>query len=263
MQSAYIEGTTQKVLAINADTLNGDKFVCTGCGSTMYLKNGMVRVAHFAHAPDSYCAFNRSESEEQVLYKNSIYNALKERYAPKSAVVDLEYTGFFGCRPDVFIIGKKSKIAIEVLVDATDVRDIINRSESYFEVNVGVIWVLPYDSARMIVGEFKMKEHEKLLYFMNNKRLVFWNRSKSAFAVAEFSPLYSEGSEFYDKDQGSMVYYSGKRLRSTFQIKRIFNDVYLENFKRWVSSKRFEMKTYKYPLPKSILWKYQSEKSKQ
>jgi competence CoiA-like predicted nuclease len=260
MQSAFLKGTQRKVFAWDADQLDEEQFDCTGCGATMFLKNGMVRIAHFAHAPESSCSFARHESEEQVQYKMSIYNTLSKRYADKGNIVDLEYTGVPGCRPAVFINGRKHRIAIEILVDSTDVRDIINNSESYFDKNIGVIWVLPYDPARLHGERFKMKEYEKLLYFMNNKRLLFWHRREKAFTVAEFAPAYSDSTEFYDKNQGSMVYYDGKRLRNTFNVEELIDDIFPEDLTRWVSSKRFEMETYKYPLPKSILWKYQPAK---
>ncbi|WP_183560865.1 competence protein CoiA family protein [Mucilaginibacter sp. SP1R1] len=255
MQSAFIKDTDQKVYAWHAE-LEGERFVCTGCAGTMFLKNGMVRVAHFAHAPESHCAFARYESELEVTYKVSIYEALVERYGAKGRI-DVEHTGIAGCRPAVFINGRKHRIAIELLVDATDVREIINKSEIYFALNVGVIWVLPFDSERLNGDRLKMKEHEKLLCFMNNKRLLFWHLRRKSFSVAEFGAAYGESTEFYDKNQGDMVYYEGRKLRSTFNITNLINNIYPEDLTRWVSSKRFEMETYKYPLPKSILWKYQ------
>lgn len=260
MQSAFLRGTIQKVFAWDFARLESKQFVCTGCGATMYLKNGMVRIAHFAHAPESVCNFSRHESEEQVLYKMSIYNALSSRYADKGNIVDLEYTGVSGCRPDVFINGRKHKIAIEILVDSTDIRDIINYTESYFDANIGVIWVLPYEGSRLHGERFKMKEYEKLLYFMYNKKLLFWHRREQAFTVAEFGAAYGDSTEFYDKNQGGMVYYDGKKLRNTFGVSNLIDDIFPEDLKRWYSPKRFEMKTYKYPLPKSILWKPQAPK---
>jgi hypothetical protein len=260
MQSAYLKDTQRKVYAWDSNRLDGEKFQCTGCGGQMFLKNGMVRVAHFAHAPESHCAFARHESEEEVAYKMSIFETLRDRYGVKGSAIEIEYTGIANCRPAVFIHGRKHRIALELLIDATDVREIIERSEIYYSLTVGVIWILPFEATRLNRERFKMKEHEKMLYFMNNKKLLFWNLRKLGLSVVEFSPAYGESAEFYDKDQGGMVYYDGKRLRSTFNIKRIVHQVFPEDLKRWVSSKRFEMETYKYPLPKSILWKYDPDK---
>ena len=258
MQSAYIKGTNQKVYAWDSAQFEGEQFQCTGCGATMFFKNGMVRVAHFADASESYCDFGRHESEEEVAYKMSIYKTLIERYGAKGRI-DLEYTGIPDCRPAIFINGHKHKIAIELLIDATDVREIIHRSETYYGENIGIIWVLPFDSKRLQSQRIKMREHEKLLYFMNNKRLLFWNLKRKSFTVAEFGRAYGDSAEFYDKNQGDMVYYEGRKLRSTFTITKLFDNIYPEDLKRWISSKRFEMATYKYPLPKSILWKYQPQ----
>jgi competence CoiA-like predicted nuclease len=256
MQSAFLKGTNQKVFAWEYAKLEGRQFQCTACGAAMYLKNGMVRIAHFAHTPESVCSYAQHESGEKVLYKMSIYDTLSKRYAGTGRQVDLEYTGVIGCRPDVFIHGKRHNIAIEILVDPTDVRKIIIDTETYFEANVGVIWVLPYENVRLHEDRFKMKEHEKLLYFMNNKKLLFWHRREKAFTVAAFVAAYGDSTEFYDKNQGGMVYFEGKKLRSTFEIKNLIDEIYPEDLERWYSPKRFEMKSYKYPLPKSILWKY-------
>src|SRR3569833_1232794 len=98
-----------------------------------------------------------------------------------------------------------------------------------------------------------MKEYEKLLYFMYNKKLLFWRRRERAFTVAQFGAAYSDSAEFYDKNQGGMVYYDGKKLRNTFEVEHLIDDIFPEDLTRWYSPKRFEMKTYKYPLPKSIL----------
>jgi competence CoiA-like predicted nuclease len=220
----------------------------------------MVRIAHFAHAPESHCSFAQPESEDQVKYKMSIYDTFRNRYGNKGTIMDLEYTGLSDCRPAVFMKGKKHQIAIEVLVDATDVRKIIDNSEAYYKANIGVIWVLPFDLNRLSTDRFKMKEYEKLLYFMNNKKLIFWHLKKKAFTIAEFSPAYGNSAEFYDKDQGSMVYYDGRRLKNTFEIKKLTDNIYPENLTRRVSSKRFEMESYRYSLPKSILWKYIQQK---
>ena len=263
MQSAYLKGTEKKVYARDADKLANEKFVCTNCGSTMFLRNGMVRISHFYHASDHICHYADNESELQIRLKNTVFETLSERYEGKGPVIEMEYNAINGCRPDVFIKGRKNKIAIEIIADTIDVREIIERSETYFTANTGVIWLLPFDARRMysdhpniLFKRFKMKEHEKMLYFMYNKKLLFWNEKFDAITVASFDRAYGDDAEFYDKGQGSMVYYQGKTLRSTFEINNLLHKKYPEDLKLFYTKKRFEMTSYKYYLPKSILWKY-------
>ena len=87
-------------------------FSCTQCSEQVILKNGPIKIPHFAHTRNVSCtqAFSEGESEDHLNGKLHLYEFLQKH----SSSVELEaYLPSLHQRPDLYVQSNVSKFAIE------------------------------------------------------------------------------------------------------------------------------------------------------
>src|SRR5690242_2622287 len=103
----------EQMLAPSAHRADGP-FFCPECHQSVTLKQGPIRMHHFAHPPGSICSYGgQAESDEHHQAKYTIYQNLLN--APGVYEVKLEQA-FGKVRPDVSYLYRGCRIAIEVQI---------------------------------------------------------------------------------------------------------------------------------------------------
>jgi len=257
MYTALVKSSNIKV---NADEANRhlNEFLCEKCKSSVILKKGLVRSAHFSHTSGSACDY-AGESELHVRIKKNIYYKLKSFLKGKIKSIDIEkHLG--DVRPDIYIEGNKNNVAIEIQASGLTPQEIIYRTKKYHDKNIYLLWVLPFKEERFyninnrgqkVLQPVKLREYERIIMYMYYKTVVYWdidNYNSDDFIVVGFEDAYSDSSEFYDVEIGDTVYYEPKRLKTLKEPARIKFDVTLDKFKPSYA-KEFPMPMADYDLP--------------
>lgn len=113
--------------------------VCPECGSPVIFKNGALKVAHFAHKPNSDCFYGTGESEAHMLMKKNFYEMMKRKY-PRAEVV-IEDNSFKRRRADISIKGKDRNVVVEFQVSKITSEEIIRRTKDYNRQGCYVLWI--------------------------------------------------------------------------------------------------------------------------
>ena len=101
-------GQVVNLLEIEVKELTG-KYFCPSCKSELFIKNGEIKMPHFAHKSLKACdLWLENESEQHLGLKKALYQWFK-----KTDKVEIEaYIPEFKQRPDLLV---NDKIAIEIL----------------------------------------------------------------------------------------------------------------------------------------------------
>ncbi len=114
-------------------------FLCPACNRDVILKKGTIVIHHFAHKPDSDCAYGQGETRAHMEAKYGIRDLLKSH--PKVKTVELEWTLADGCRADVYVEFGSKKLAIELQRSQQTEAETIRRTTRYNDQGVAVLWV--------------------------------------------------------------------------------------------------------------------------
>ena len=116
------------VLAMEAHKDDGP-FHCPQCEEEVILKQGRVKIAHFAHFPDADCSYaSEPESAEHLSVKLEIYEALKA----EPGVSKLQVERYLKeVRPDISFCYENRYIAIEVQISPLRFDELIRRTTIY------------------------------------------------------------------------------------------------------------------------------------
>ena len=265
MLTAYSISEKQIVHA-ERSTKEAGEFHCPACGASLILRKGLVRIHHFAHQATSTCRY-RGESQLHLAIKKSIYISLIQELGERVKTIELEQH-LTGARPDVYVEGHKKKIAIEVQVSSLTATEIIRRTAHYHQLGVYVLWVLPFDSDRMIgfdkieqKEQFKpirLKEYERILMRMYFSNLMFWDvkqKWSEQFIVAQLADTWTAASEYYSIDWSTTLQFDPKRLKSKKIPTQIKYNVGLKDF-QCVPAQKFKMPKANYYLPRRLIVNY-------
>ncbi len=131
-----------EVLAAEVEPQDGP-FHCPECAEPVILKQGRVKVAHFAHYPGVDCTYastSEGESEEHLRAKQEIFQALLQ--VPGVRDVRLERS-LQGVRPDVSCQINGEMVAIEVQLSRLSIGAIESRTRAYAARQIAVLWTPP------------------------------------------------------------------------------------------------------------------------
>lgn len=117
--------------------LPAQEWRCRSCKQRLMLKNGPLKVAHFAHHQNSQCqCFSEGETAEHLSGKQLLANWC-EKYQLK---YELEaYLPELRQRPDVLV---NDKIALEFQCSSLPLERLVERTENYQRHGYQVIWLL-------------------------------------------------------------------------------------------------------------------------
>jgi len=127
MLSAY-DTHNDSILAKEAHKESGP-YHCLECSEEVFLKRGSVKIAHFAHFPNSLCPY--AGEPESILHSNvklEIYDALTAE--PGVTKLQLERP-LKEVRPDISFLYEGRSIALEVQISPLSLDDLIRRTTAY------------------------------------------------------------------------------------------------------------------------------------
>ena len=155
----------------------------------LILKQGRVKLAHFAHLPYSECTYaGEPESQQHINTKLEIYEALKS----EPGVSKLQVERYLKeVRPDMSFSFENRYIAIEVQISPLSLDELIRRTTAYTQKNIYVLWtpILPMD---MFSERYAPKEWEQNIHDLYDGTVYYWskcclNQFSSHFQIIYFS----------------------------------------------------------------------------
>lgn len=269
MFTAINQLSKKKVLADEVEKSDGP-FSCESCKNEVVLRQGYVRIEHFAHKSDSACNY-AGESEEHLQMNREIYAHLNATL--KGKVIAIEMEKHLGdVRPDIYVQGKQKNIAIEVQVSALTPAQIIYRTSRYAAKDIYVLWVLPFEKHRFFkfnpkIGKEepcggRLKEYERVINYMYYKTISFWDihhTYTNHFLIASFGDTYTDAVDFYDKDYGEQRSFGPKKIKTIKIIEKMCYNVKLKDMEpRYASA--FDMPMGEYSLPSRKIVTYDMRK---
>ena len=135
----------EKIVALNAD--KSDEYTCPICGENLFLKQGIIKIPHFAHYPHSQCLWNswERESERHKEMKTVVMkNVLKWN---KCTVAEYEKPIGEYIADLYFEIprnGDKLKIAVECQCSNKTLKDFLNKTKRYTELGIHTLWLFDF-----------------------------------------------------------------------------------------------------------------------
>lgn len=137
MLTALRSANGEKVLA-RASAKGEAPFMCPACRCEVVLHKGLMRVHHFAHKARVACRFGAGETEDHLLAKLSLFDAL--RTEPNVQGAELE-KNFGTSVADVFAVISGVPVAIEIQRSALAVAEITARTAQYHQLGIAVLWI--------------------------------------------------------------------------------------------------------------------------
>ena len=113
--------------------------MCPECGSQVIFKKGTLKIAHFAHKPNSDCYYGTGESEAHMLMKKNFYEKLKRKHPALDVVI--EDGTFNRRRADLSIRGKAKNVVVEFQASKITTEEIIERTMDYNNQGFYVLWI--------------------------------------------------------------------------------------------------------------------------
>lgn len=121
-----------------------EDFFCPGCREPVFLKQGQLRMAHFAHYREAGCStFSEGETEQHLLGKQLLYSWLKGL----GMTVEMEpWLPRLQQRPDVLVkAGEDRRIVLEYQCSPIPLEHLRERTEGYRREGYEVVWLLGMD----------------------------------------------------------------------------------------------------------------------
>ena len=158
------------VLAMEAHKDDGP-FHCPQCEEEVILKQGRVKIAHFAHFPDADCSYaSEPESAEHLSVKLEIYEALKA----EPGVSKLQVERYLKeVRPDISFCYENRYIAIEVQISPLRFDELIRRTTAYAQKNIYVLWT-PILPMNVFSGRYAPKAWERTIHELYEGVVYYW-----------------------------------------------------------------------------------------
>lgn len=125
-----------------AGAAKGLAYACPSCGQAVTLRQGQIKVAHFAHKPPTDCSWARGETADHLNAKIALRDAFRRRgYIADYEVEVLSVRG--DRRADVMVLSpdRQHQWAIEIQHTSILFPEIAARTQAYIDVQVSVLWV--------------------------------------------------------------------------------------------------------------------------
>jgi len=171
-------------------------FKCPICKNEVLLKSGMKRRAHFAHISVSECENARKESKEHYDGKYDLYGYFR-RIGGKVTIE--KYLQSIQQRPDILVEFNKYEICIEYQCSIIPLQQIIDRTKSYHDISLKVLWILGMNM-HLPKAKFIYTLNSLAIYCLGNSKhstLIFYDPSKKTFvklsSLIAFSPTLFVG----------------------------------------------------------------------
>ena len=179
------------ILAFDARQDDGP-FHCPTCQAEVILKQGQIKVPHFAHLSSTNCSFSgQGESEEHRRAKQEIYRSLLR--TPGVSEVEVERS-LHGVRADISFVCKGTSVALEVQVSTLSPSEIERRTRLYMKENVAVLWMSPF-SLKMFEDRYAPEDWERYLHPLYFGKAYYWVKDLKLQPV-QFQPYMLPPSRY-------------------------------------------------------------------
>lgn len=153
-------------------------FYCAACHAEVILRHGVERAAHFAHEAPRQGA---SGSEESVLHrtcKQEMHAALvaenpEGRWEVERTIPARPERGIAELRPDLSGRVRGWRVAIEVQASALGIASVLQRTKTYAQRGIHVLWVVPVP-AQLPDDAIRPRQHERYFHSMYLGRTYYW-----------------------------------------------------------------------------------------
>jgi competence protein CoiA len=211
----------QKVIAFDTEKEDGP-FFCINCNLPLILKKGDKKTHHFSHKANSECP-HENESVDHMIIKTEIYKSLL--LADNVSNCELEKS-FGENRPDIYAEINGIPVAIEVQLSHLSVEKIEERTISYKNKGIYVLWITSYDRFLERVDLqnkiIAIKVWEKWLHTMYIGQIFLWKKG-SMLVPVKLEPI--------KKDDG----FNSKNKRTPISLSPIFieKDLFPVKKEKW------------------------------
>lgn len=114
-------------------------FTCPACQGKVVLKQGDIKIHHFAHAPGHACEYGGGETVEHLETKRAIFEALRDNSDVSRLQLERNLKTVI---PDISCYIGDTRVAIEVQRSNINIETIERRLTEYTRLNIAVMWVL-------------------------------------------------------------------------------------------------------------------------
>jgi len=114
-------------------------FLCPECEEEVVLRQGALRINHFAHKAPVTCQYGTGETPEHRRCKMEIYQSLLGQPGVTNLALERSLKTV---RPDVSAYINGIPVAIEVQISALSMDTIIHRTKEYERQGIYVLWLL-------------------------------------------------------------------------------------------------------------------------
>ncbi|QIW51920.1 competence protein CoiA [Lactococcus raffinolactis] len=145
--------------------LVGQFLRCPACKSQVRLKNGHVKMPHFAHVNLAACQYySENESLQHLILKKRLYHWFKqtEQVKIEHFLPELQQT------PDLLV---NETIAIEIQCSHLSIQRLRERTETYRAHGYTVLWLMGKD---LWLGQHLTQLKQQLLYLTQNAGFYYW-----------------------------------------------------------------------------------------
>lgn len=193
---------------------------CPACQQPVVLRQGKVRIWHFAHKPDAMCDYGRGETELHLLAKA---NEIKQ--LPYASEVTLEKpimdaSGTVVARADVFARINTVPVAFELQHSVIDAAELYRRTETYTRLGIYTAWMIPTTDVTSLKEQRRLNQLMRGLRSLYFGKVLYYDCLGSTVYPVRFENVsyYVPCEEYYIRDGGGDTGIGGgytKHLRCT------------------------------------------------
>jgi hypothetical protein len=221
-------------MRIDADEAQrGAEFSCPNCNDIVILKRGRIKIAHFAHKPPYSCSWASGETVQHQQAKRKFAEALNARGVNADVEVYVPSLPGPDRRADVLAKNQKgTKVAVELQHTNISLEEIAERTQSYIDADIGVVWISLIDGeiiengdveadGRVVVERFPARPWQKWAHGLAFGEHWFldvdeWKLWRGRFSKHE---IYVESTSWYENGEemsaGGYLKYSKRWRRLT------------------------------------------------
>lgn len=129
----------KKQKIIGWDARKGDVYYCPSCEEKLILRQGEIKVHHFAHVAETKCQYEVGETQEHLWMKKYLYQKFIDSNLYKD--VELEYkTG--NQIADIYLVNSRDKkIAVECQISSLDIAEFRRKTAYYSYQGIYTLWI--------------------------------------------------------------------------------------------------------------------------
>ena len=193
------------------------KFFCPACRAEVRLKNGTIKIPHFAHVQLENCdSWSENESAQHLQLKERLY-----RWFSGTEKVEIEYyLPSIRQTPDLLV---NDKIAIEIQCSSLSIQRLRERTQAYHTQGFTVIWLL---GENLWLKASLTDLQKNMMYFSENRGFYIWEADLEKEVMRLKSLIHQDLrgkaiylAEEFSFDTGSLL----DILRQPFRAQKMVN----------------------------------------